>query len=55
MNIKRIFNLQGASIDSLLLTFMQLVTYATGMITTKILSMYLSLNDSKRSVESLVQ
>lgn len=45
MNIKRIFNLQGASIDSLLLTFMQLVTYATGMITTKILSMYLSLND----------
>ena len=45
MNIKKLREMQGASIDSLILTFMQIVTYATGMITTKIISVSLSLND----------
>lgn len=45
MNINKLRKLQGASIDSLLLTFMQIVTYATGMITTKIISVSLSLDD----------
>lgn len=45
MNIKKLRKMQGASVDSLLLTFMQIVTYATGMITTKIISVSLSLND----------
>lgn len=37
--------LRGASVDSLILTFMQFVTYATGMITTKIIATGLSLED----------
>ena len=45
MNIDKLRKLQGASIDSLLLTFMQIVTYATGMVTTKIISISLSLDD----------
>lgn len=43
--INRIRNIKGASVDSLLLTFMQIVTYATSMITTKLISVSLSLND----------
>ena len=43
--LKRIKELKGASIDSLLLTFMQFVTYATGMVTTKLISTALSLED----------
>lgn len=43
--LSKLKKLQGASIDSLLLTFMQLVTYATGMIATKIISVSLSLDD----------
>ena len=45
MKIKKLSKLHGASVDSLLLTFMQIVTYATGMVTTKIISISLSLND----------
>lgn len=45
MTINKLRKLQGASIDSLLLTFMQIVTYATGMVTTKIISVSLSLDD----------
>lgn len=41
----KIKKLQGASIDSLLLTFMQLVTYATSIIATKIIAVSLSLDD----------
>lgn len=41
----KIKNLKGASVDSLLLTFIQIVTYATGMITTKLISVALSLDE----------